>query len=266
MQPAYASNVHLPGYKYEQAGSAIVAGTQARRWTGYAAELRRHVRTGAEDFVQAVTEVAIAISGRAAIERRGDQKTQKFDALAGTYCICPAGSQVDFLHQESGTVEVLHLFFADLNPPAAPISRTPVGVDWPYRGGLQDPLVSQLGFVMADELRNETPSGDLLLEALTIALVARISHQQRPHLLLQNERAVPRGLDQRRLERVKDFLWSRVESELSLDQIAEQACLSRHHFSRAFKVSTAKTPYQYLRDLRIERAKVLLLQHQVMCR
>jgi hypothetical protein len=137
MQPAYASNVHLPGYKYEQAGSAIVAGTQARRWTGYAAELRRHVRTGAEDFVQAVTEVAIAISGRAAIERRGDQKTQKFDALAGTYCICPAGSQVDFLHQESGTVEVLHLFFADLNPPAAPISRTPVGVDWPYRGGLQ---------------------------------------------------------------------------------------------------------------------------------
>jgi AraC family transcriptional regulator len=246
-------DVSLPGRKYDLAGSPLVAGTSRRRWRGVVAELRSHRATEAPAFVQTMTEVAIVSSGLATIERRGDQRTQHFAAQAGSFCLCPAGVPVDFLRQEQGSVEVLHIY---LEADALPSAST---VDWPYRGGLQDVLVTQLGLVIAQELRDETAGGELLLDAMSGALIARISQQQHGGST-PSERTTTRGLDPRRLERVKDFLSSGVESELSLDDIAERACLSRHHFVRAFKLSTEKTPYRYLSDLRIERAKVLLMQ------
>jgi transcriptional regulator GlxA family with amidase domain len=45
---------------------------------------------------------------------------------------------------------------------------------------------------------------------------------------------------------------------LTIDDLARRARMSKFHFIRAFKVETGQTPHQYLRALRIERAKHLL--------
>nr|WP_255723992.1 AraC family transcriptional regulator [Terrimonas ginsenosidimutans] len=46
--------------------------------------------------------------------------------------------------------------------------------------------------------------------------------------------------------------------KIELDQIAMAACMSRFHFVRVFQMIYGVTPRQYLKDVRINKAKALL--------
>ena len=46
--------------------------------------------------------------------------------------------------------------------------------------------------------------------------------------------------------------------ELSIDALANEACLSPFHFARAFKAATGTAPHRYLTDRRIMRARTLI--------
>jgi AraC-like DNA-binding protein len=61
-----------------------------------------------------------------------------------------------------------------------------------------------------------------------------------------------------RLWRAREFINERYQEPLNLDEISQEACLSRYHFLRRFREQFATTPHQYLIDRRIEKAKELL--------
>ncbi len=54
------------------------------------------------------------------------------------------------------------------------------------------------------------------------------------------------------------FLRSHFNSNIGVDQLADEAKMSRHHFSRLFKAETGLSIGNYLRHLRVRRAQVLL--------
>ncbi|MEO6961287.1 MAG: AraC family transcriptional regulator [Puia sp.] len=62
----------------------------------------------------------------------------------------------------------------------------------------------------------------------------------------------------KRLSRAMDVLHSGFCEEISLDQLAAEASLSKYHFLRLFRRAYGLPPYQYIQHLRIEKAKVLL--------
>ena len=67
---------------------------------------------------------------------------------------------------------------------------------------------------------------------------------------------VVRGaLDPQRLRRVKDFIEADPGRNLTIEALANEACLSPFHFARAFKVATGMAPHSYVTVRRIERAK-----------
>ena len=66
------------------------------------------------------------------------------------------------------------------------------------------------------------------------------------------------GLSATQLKNVFDLVDSKLGAEISLDDMAAVANLSRFHFARAFKKSVGDPPYAYVLRQRIERAKVLL--------
>lgn len=250
------------GNKYDDAGNVPLASSSGRLWRGAHAELRLHRALAIETFVQPVTEVAIVIDGHARIDRRGNSSTQRFDSKPGTFCICPEGVPVDYLQSKGGNVKILHLYMG--NEAETPAGRTPdIFAGWPYLGGITDPLVAQIGAAIAEEIHEETAGGELLLDALRDALIARISRRiQRVPMHGGSGGRSTRGLDSQRLARVLDFLASSIEETPSLADIANAACLSRYHFVRAFKAATGKTPYQYLSALRLDRARELLSREQ----
>lgn len=62
----------------------------------------------------------------------------------------------------------------------------------------------------------------------------------------------------RRLTYAADFMHEAVAEHTDLETIAEVACLSKFHFLRLFRQFYGVSPYQYLQQLRIEKAERLL--------
>jgi AraC family transcriptional regulator len=67
-----------------------------------------------------------------------------------------------------------------------------------------------------------------------------------------------RGLDRRRLQRVQAFIEAHLEEDITVAALASTACLSRFHFTRAFKTATGRSPHKCISDRRLELAKYLL--------
>lgn len=68
---------------------------------------------------------------------------------------------------------------------------------------------------------------------------------------------VPRAED-RRMRTAKDFIMSSLDEPIGLRDIASSIGMSQYHFARLFKAIEGVTPYQYVREQRIRKAKRLL--------
>src|SRR5271163_4740621 len=68
------------------------------------------------------------------------------------------------------------------------------------------------------------------------------------------------ALPHRILTRVQDKIEANLDTELSLDSLAEESGYSRAHFLRMFRAATGLTPHQYVLDLRLRRAQDRLRQ------
>ncbi|WP_343561573.1 AraC family transcriptional regulator [Kiloniella sp. b19] len=73
---------------------------------------------------------------------------------------------------------------------------------------------------------------------------------------------VAAGLSPGQLSRALEFIESRLGTDLSVREIAEEAGRDVRGLTRAFKASTGYTPYEFLTMRRMERAKVLLATRQ----
>ncbi len=62
-----------------------------------------------------------------------------------------------------------------------------------------------------------------------------------------------------RLCRARDWLADRFNRRISLEDAAQQACLSPFYFNRLFAEAFGETPHEFVTRLRIDRAKRLLL-------
>ncbi|NJM26341.1 MAG: helix-turn-helix transcriptional regulator [Bacteroidia bacterium] len=58
-----------------------------------------------------------------------------------------------------------------------------------------------------------------------------------------------------RIAKAKIFIDDNYDRDLDLDKLCAEACFSKFHFIRLFKRSYCRTPYQYLTERRIEKAK-----------
>jgi len=67
-----------------------------------------------------------------------------------------------------------------------------------------------------------------------------------------------RQRDRTRMEQVRELLESGHADEMSLTQIANQACLSVNTLQRHFRATWGKTVFAYLRDVRLDRARMAL--------
>lgn len=67
------------------------------------------------------------------------------------------------------------------------------------------------------------------------------------------------GLSRRAYLRARIYMEQHIGEPLRLGEIARAAHLSRSHFARAFRISTGLSVMGYLRRLRIEKAKALLI-------
>ena len=63
-----------------------------------------------------------------------------------------------------------------------------------------------------------------------------------------------------RLQSVLSYIYDHLDEELSLDDLADIACMSRYHWHRVFKAMTGETLADVVRRLRLNKAATALVQ------
>jgi AraC family transcriptional regulator len=121
---------------------------------------------------------------------------------------------------------------------------------------IDDPVIPQLALALKLEIQTGCMSGKLYGESLGTALAARLVANyvvSKPSFEFQAS-----GLPSSHLKRVIDYMQTNLTEDLSILDLAKLASMSESHFSRSFKQSVGISPYQYLIQQRVERAKALL--------
>jgi len=123
---------------------------------------------------------------------------------------------------------------------------------------IRDPHMESIGMLLLAELQQESLGSKLYIESLTNVFAV--------HLLRQYAAAKPKlpmyegGLPQRQLLQVLDYINDYLDQDIKLADLAALLDMSQFHFCHLFKQAIGISPYQYLLQQRIERAKQLLKQ------
>ena len=236
--------------------------SRGRGWHGLLAERWQHAEGDLGEVLPRDTEVIVMLDGQLRVRRRGDGKLQQHHAMPGTVWLCPAGIREDMIHLYGEIRESVHLYL-----PAMPLSQTaladldvdPDRVRLRYEGGFHDPVIEAIGRTVAEELRHPSPVATLLIGTLSAALGAYILRNYSNLSPASHPQPPAKGmLDGRRLARVLQLIDTHLDRDLTLDELAREACLSPFHFARAFKAATGESPHRYLLQRRLDRAKALL--------
>ncbi|MCY4504207.1 MAG: AraC family transcriptional regulator [Alphaproteobacteria bacterium] len=234
-------------------------------WKGLLAERWTHSEGDLGEVEPRDMEVIVQLRGRLHVRRRGDGRLEHRDSGPGSVWLCPAGVREDMIHLYGKVRESVHLYL-----PAMPLSATALSeidadlrnVAVQYKGGFRDPLVERVARAVRAEMLDPAPGGKLLVETLAAALGVHIlrQHANLEHSPLPSVRG---ALDCRRLQRVVDFIEARLGEDLTIEALANEACLSPFHFARAFKAATGTAPHRYLLDRRIGQARVMISEDRL---
>jgi AraC family transcriptional regulator len=175
------------------------------------------------------------------------------DIAPGSLCLY-SHSQIRWRWQKPA--ETLDITLApDLLTQAASECSLPANVELRQRLVFTDPTILQIAALLKAEVENTGLGGKLYTESLANVLAVHLLRNYRDsniQPILQTG-----GLDERKLNQIKDFIEAHLAEELTLARMAAVVPMSQFHFARVFKTSTSQSPYRYVIQRRIERAKSL---------
>jgi AraC family transcriptional regulator len=122
----------------------------------------------------------------------------------------------------------------------------------------RDPQLEAIAILVLTELKQENLGSRLYIDSLANVLAVRLLRQysaSKPQLAVYAG-----GLPQRQLQQILEYIHAHLDRDIKLADLAGSIGISQFHFSHLFKQSIGISPYQYLLQQRIERAKQLLKQ------
>lgn len=228
-------------------------------WSGLRLELWRHDAGQLADLGLECTEIGILLSGQLTVRRTGDGQAQEAFARPGTSWICPAGTYESDIRLSAPMDECLHIFLPPTLLEHAALEAyeiDPGKARLGYAGGMNDTLLMQIGTAFRSLLeRGPAPTDRLLVDGMRTTLAAHLVSQYSADHWRAPDMQAARTLDPVRLKRVVDLIEHKLDAELSLEELAAQACLSPFHFTRLFRRATGLTPHRYVMERRIQVAQ-----------
>ena len=177
---------------------------------------------------------------------------QRFVRRRGDIDLTPARSVGGFdAHSPSRTLEV-RVSTGFLQRVAEEVRERGNQASLATRHLLRDEGLEAVLCAMDAEVRAGFPSGRLYLDSLGTALAVRLldGHSAMP--------PSPDALSAAQVRRVADYIEAHLDAELSIEQLAGVAGVSRSYLQRAFKARHGVSLHRYVVQRRVERARDLL--------
>ncbi|WP_246690850.1 helix-turn-helix domain-containing protein [Neorhizobium alkalisoli] len=148
--------------------------------------------------------------------------------------------QIPFAHIRAFALEIGRPEFTGLNCPA----------------GTRDDVVLGLTQALLPALDDPNASSRLFLEQVTLAILTHLTQTYGGIYLSGPRKGVLAPWQEKR---ATEFLAAHINVDFSIAQLAEKCDLSRSYFIKAFRATFGRTPYRWLLEYRVARAKDLLL-------
>lgn len=127
--------------------------------------------------------------------------------------------------------------------------------------GVRDPLIHALCLALKDEVEQGGNSGTLYSETMATSLAVHLARHYCGQI--PRPRDTSGGLPQRHVRQVLEFVREHLHRDVTLREMAAVTGLSPFHFARLFKKSLGVSPYKYVLQQRIERAKQHLIRGEM---
>ena len=243
--------------------STLLKSSDDLGWSTISVDLRAHRSCQGPGALGSNVEVAIAVSGSddGDVACKVDGNWRRVRPTTGTIWLNPVGAKSDEICIASTELRVVHLYvptltFArlgdDYNLPSAP------GHSIHYSSGVQDDVIKQVGLSVLAEMECPTAAGRMLAETSSLFLAARLMHAHSDIRITQGLLTTQGRLENARLKRVLAFVEDHLAEEITVKDLADVACLSIFHFTRAFAAATGVPPHRYVSDRRLAAAKALI--------
>ena len=198
--------------------------------------------------------VSFTVQGPLHVERELGGALERGDFRRGSSLIMRAGQENTWRWDRPTDELQLFLdpaYLADVAVEAD--GRVPELID---RFAFEDPVLRQIVHGLLDELREPGVAGALFGELAAQSLAV---HLLRRHCVLRPRIAhAVRGLTPSQIRRLEAHVAERLAEQITLDELAGIARMSRFHFAHAFTQALGTPPHRWLVARRIERAKTLL--------
>ena len=171
----------------------------------------------------------------------------------GGFDLHAPASSLELIGENYGWECLIEMDEAKLPYLAAEAHDGRLGFDKPIDGG-HDGALAQLASLTIEHLRGGKPDR-LYVKGLAIAMTARAFEKVRSDTV----RSVPtRGTDAR-IARAIDYAEAHLDRSLSIAELASVAAMSPSWFQHCFHAATGRPVHTYVRERRLERARILIL-------
>jgi AraC family transcriptional regulator len=238
----------------------IVLSSAGTKWNDVVVEQQRSPSNELADVMYKRHVIAINIGQSITWEFKKEGRLRTVFKARGAISFCPS------LQPFSGRLNVQKGVFANglylaLNP--AFISRTAVELELDSdrielvgQHQSTDPTLRHIAMALRAGVQSGAALDRMYGEALSTALAV--------HLLRKYSAAGPvpkrtyARLPREKLESAVEYIQDQLGTDLTVSGIAHAVYMSPFHFTRLFKESTGLSPYQYVVEARVRKAKELL--------
>ncbi len=119
-----------------------------------------------------------------------------------------------------------------------------------------DPLLEEIVCAIWVETQTGGKNGELFRDAMQLALAGAILRKAGDDA--HNRNCSAQRISDLQLSLITDYLRHNMSEKIRLVDLSSLVDMHERSFSAAFKGKTGQTPYQYLLDIRIERARSML--------
>lgn len=229
-------------------------------WRGLYASLVQESPWADELPVSVATGLAFCLAHPSPVQRRLGRNEDRAVLHPGQFSVLPA--QVPTWWHIGGTPRVLHLYLspqvfrevaeAQATGPATPITLKP-------QLCVHDPVVAHLAHTALAMLLERDAGNAYLADQVAYALAARLlsHHAVQPSAATSSP---PASIARQRWHTLVDYIDSRLEESLSLDDLAAQVGVQPTQLWRLFKAHFGISPHQYILTRRLALAQQLLRQ------
>ncbi|HKO90297.1 MAG TPA: AraC family transcriptional regulator [Polyangiaceae bacterium] len=223
-------------------------------WKGWPLRVARFAASGkTQGLVSPHDSVLVWGGGTSEVTIQQQAQSQRFRRRAGTIDLIPKGTLLEQVSWQGQPCTCVAVTFESGNVERA-LGAPAVLEPEQLRVALPDTHVVELVHQLRTQATAGQPWGSLYVEALSLTLASYVYARYGTRTPVAQE-ASPSS---REWQRLVAFVEDHLEQELTLQDLASLVGYSPDHFARLFKLAFEITPYQYVLERRVARAKLLL--------